>query len=53
MHWTQEKYNTEVMIELSTLTGAIISALGSYHAGLFSNSDNLSNDLIAAGNQVH
>jgi leucyl aminopeptidase len=50
MHWTQEHYKTEVMIELSTLTGAITSALGNYHSGLYSNNDCLSNDLIAAGN---
>jgi leucyl aminopeptidase len=29
MHWVQQKYKTRVLIELSTLTGAIVSALGS------------------------
>lgn len=39
MNWTQETYkNTKVMIELSTLTGAIIFALGHRFAGAFSNS---------------
>lgn len=28
MHWVQEKYQPKVLIELSTLTGAMISALG-------------------------
>lgn len=37
MHWTQEKYKTDVLIELSTLTGAIIAALGHRFAGLFTN----------------
>jgi leucyl aminopeptidase len=34
---------------LSTLTGAIIVALGKKHAGLFSNSDDLSTNFIKAG----
>jgi leucyl aminopeptidase len=38
MHWTQEKFKPTVMIELSTLTGAVITALGRKYAGLFSNS---------------
>lgn len=52
MNWTQEKYKVKKMIELSTLTGAIIVALGKKHAGLFSNSDNLAIDFIRAGQQV-
>lgn len=53
MHWTQEKYKTDVLIELSTLTGAIIFALGHKHAGLFSNHETLAADLMAAGQEVH
>ena len=52
MHWTQEKFKCKDLIELSTLTGAIIIALGKKHAGLFSNSDSLSNKLISVGNQI-
>lgn len=52
MHWTQEKYKTDVLIELSTLTGAIISALGHRFAGLFTNDEGLKNDLIAVGKKV-
>ena len=37
---------------LATLTGAIIVSLGSEYAGLFSNNDNLSKQLIAAGKKV-
>lgn len=40
--YAQEKCNAEYVIDLATLTGAIIISLGSEHAGLFSNSDELS-----------
>ena len=53
MNWTQEKYKTKVMIEESTLTGAMILALGSRFAGVFSNSSNLVDCLIKAGKQVN
>ncbi len=46
MHWTQEKYKVKNLIELSTLTGAIIIALGKKHAGLFSNSDSLAKSFM-------
>jgi leucyl aminopeptidase len=39
----------ETLIDLATLTGAIIMALGNEHAGLFSNDDSLADDLLAAG----
>lgn len=41
------------MIELSTLTGAIILALGHKQAGLFTNNRGLAKDLVKVGNQVH
>ena len=40
------------MVDLATLTGAIIVSLGSEYAGLFSNDDKLSKQLINAGNKV-
>ena len=40
--YTQEQYKPEAIIDLATLTGAIIIALGDEYAGLFSNSDKLS-----------
>lgn len=49
LHWVQENYNPEYVVDLATLTGAIIISLGSEHAGLFSNSDELSDKLTAAG----
>lgn len=49
LHWAQETYNPDTIVDLATLTGAIIISLGKEHAGLFSNSDELSEKLIAAG----
>jgi leucyl aminopeptidase len=49
LHWAQENYNPDTIIDLATLTGAIIISLGKEHAGLFSNSDELSDKLTAAG----
>jgi leucyl aminopeptidase len=49
LHWVQEKHNPEYIVDLATLTGAIIVSLGSEYAGLFSNSDDLSDKLTAAG----
>jgi leucyl aminopeptidase len=37
---------------LSTLTGAIVVALGKKHAGLFTNSDELSTKLIQTGDNI-
>ncbi|HYY84208.1 MAG TPA: leucyl aminopeptidase [Beijerinckiaceae bacterium] len=45
----QERYKPKFMIDLATLTGAIMVALGQEHAGLFSNDDELAQRLSAAG----
>ena len=47
--YTQDRFRPRLMIDLATLTGAIGVALGSDHAGLFSNDDELAARLIAAG----
>lgn len=47
--YTEDKFKPRFMINLATLTGAIIVALGHHHAGMFSNSDELSEALFAAG----
>jgi leucyl aminopeptidase len=47
--YTQDRFKPKFMIDLATLTGAIGVALGQDHAGLFSNSDELANKLLAAG----
>ncbi|MEW4466510.1 leucyl aminopeptidase [Parasphingorhabdus sp. JC815] len=49
LHWTQETFEPEVVVNLATLTGAIIVSLGNEHAGCFSNDDDLSDNLLAAG----
>ena len=47
--YVQDKYKPQFMIDLATLTGAILVALGQEHAGLFSNNDELAARLAAAG----
>ena len=47
--YAQKKYNPKAMVDLATLTGAIIISLGNEHAGVFSNSDDLVAKLTAAG----
>jgi leucyl aminopeptidase len=49
MWWCQEKFKPHTMIDLATLTGAIIVALGHHHAGLFANDDRLAEQLDKAG----
>ena len=50
--FTEKKFKPKFMIDLATLTGAIIVSLGSEYAGLFSNNDKLSKELIDAGEKV-
>ena len=50
--YTEQKFKPKFIIDLATLTGAIIVALGSEYAGLFSNDDKLSKQLIDAGENV-
>ena len=50
--YTEKKYKPRFIIDLATLTGAIIVSLGSEYAGLFSNDDKLSKQLIEAGAKV-
>jgi len=50
--FTEKKYKPKFIIDLATLTGAIIVSLGSEYAGLFSNNDKLSKELIDAGKKV-
>jgi len=47
--YAQEKFDPKFMVDLATLTGAIIIGLGHEHAGLFSNDDGLCQKLTAAG----
>jgi len=50
--FTEKKFKPRFMVDLATLTGAIIVSLGSEYAGLFSNDDKLSKQLIEAGEKV-
>jgi leucyl aminopeptidase len=47
--YVQDKYKPQFMVNLATLTGAILVALGNEHAGLFSNNDELAERLTKAG----
>ncbi|MEW9308662.1 leucyl aminopeptidase [Labrys neptuniae] len=47
--YIQDKYKPQFMIDLATLTGAIMVALGQEYAGLFSNNDELAGRLFVAG----
>jgi leucyl aminopeptidase len=49
LHYVNTKYKPRLMIDLATLTGAIMVALGQEHAGLFANDDVLGSRLFAAG----
>tara|TARA_R110002126_G_scaffold155833_3_gene303052 strand:+ start:62633 stop:64126 length:1494 start_codon:yes stop_codon:yes gene_type:complete len=47
--YCQDRFKPQFMINLATLTGAVLVALGHQHAGLFSNNDDLCSKLSAAG----
>ncbi|CAA9538242.1 MAG: Cytosol aminopeptidase PepA [uncultured Sphingosinicella sp.] len=49
MTWAQRTFKPEMMVDLATLTGAMIIALGYEYAGLFSNDDGLAEKLTKAG----
>ncbi len=50
--YTQTKFKPKFVIDLATLTGAIMTALGLEHAGLFSNDDKLAHRIHEAGAEV-
>jgi leucyl aminopeptidase len=50
--YTEKKYKPKFIVDLATLTGAIIVSLGSEYAGLFSNDDKISDQLTKAGEKV-
>jgi leucyl aminopeptidase len=50
--YCQTKFKPRVMVDLATLTGAIVVALGTYKAGMFANDDELAAKLAAAGEAV-
>ena len=50
--YCQDRFKPKLMVDLATLTGAVIMALGHEHAGLFANNDELAERLTAAGAAV-
>jgi leucyl aminopeptidase len=50
LHYVATRYSPKFMIDLATLTGAIMVALGQEYAGLFTNDDKLAQRLMEAGN---
>ncbi|MRG55805.1 leucyl aminopeptidase [Phyllobacterium sp. SYP-B3895] len=49
LYYCNDRFNPKFMVNLATLTGAIMVALGVYRAGLFSNDDTLATQLFDAG----
>jgi leucyl aminopeptidase len=50
--YTQNRFNPAIVVDVATLTGAVIVALGSAYAGLFANDDALARQLIGAGEKT-
>lgn len=50
--YTQDRFKPKFMIDLATLTGAMMVALGQEYAGIFSNNDELCENLTRAGKDV-
>jgi len=49
LSWAEQKYKPRFMVNLATLTGAMIVALGNVRAGLFSNDEAISKAIFASG----
>ena len=52
LHYTKDRFQPRMMIDVATLTGAVIVALGHEQAGLFASEDSLSEQLTSAGEAV-
>ena len=50
--YAQQRFKPKAIVDLATLTGAIIQTLAEHYAGLFSNNDDLAAKLLAAGQAV-
>jgi len=53
LSFTEDKFKPKFIIDLATLTGAIIISLGEEFAGLFSNDDKLSRNLFDVGEEIN
>jgi leucyl aminopeptidase len=52
LHYVNTRFKPKLMINLATLTGAILVALGNEHAGMFSNDETLAERLTKAGQET-
>lgn len=52
LHYVNDKYKPKFMVDLATLTGAIIIALGNERAGMFANDDDLADKIFQAGETI-
>jgi leucyl aminopeptidase len=52
LHYVNKRFKPKLMINLATLTGAIVVALGNEHAGLFSNDETLAQHLSKSGEET-
>jgi leucyl aminopeptidase len=52
LHYVNKRFKPRFMVNLATLTGAILVALGNEYAGMFSNDDELAARLFAAGEET-
>jgi leucyl aminopeptidase len=52
LYYTHTRFKPHFMVDLATLTGAIVVALGTYQAGLFCNDDELAERIMDAGESV-
>ena len=50
--YTQKTFNPKFMVDLATLTGAVVIALGQHRAGLMSNDDTLSKQIFDCGEEI-
>jgi leucyl aminopeptidase len=53
LHYAQQNYQPRAIIDLATLTGGIVTALGRVRAGIMANNDDLVEQLTQAGEQTH
>ena len=51
--YTQQQYHPDIVIDIATLTGACVVALGKVTSGLFSSDDALADELLEAGRLTH
>ena len=52
LHYTATRFKPQFMVDLATLTGAIVVSLGTYRAGLFCTDDDLAERILGAGESV-